>query len=107
MSYLKNAFILFALSYYHSILDTNSKELLKKLVDLKLKKYSNQLSNLTDLIDSQLDVNKPIQKDAIDFDNQFKITTKSIKDIDTFEIEKDLEDIIKTLTVKNKKTKRK
>lgn len=102
MSYIKNAFLLLFLSYSYSILNSPSKETLKRLIKLKIKKYQNEFESITNFVNYCLDETKSIHKSEIDFqfkknlDNKYKETFDSIKAIKANSLEKDFEDIIST-----------
>ncbi len=102
MGYIKNALFLIVLSYSHSILNTKSKDILKNIVNFKLKKYKNEFEDISNFIDYCLDDQKPIQNNDIDFqyiekfdlNNKSKKMFDSISNIKEFELENDIEEIV-------------
>lgn len=113
MGYIKNALLLTLLSYSYSILNSTSKDILKNLVNFKLKKYKNEIESISNFIDYCIDNPKPIQKDDIDFQfinddilkNKSKELFESIEKINEFSLENDLNDIIVNNKKKNKERK--
>lgn len=104
MSYIKNALIIFMLCYYNFLLNDDSKKLLKSLVAKTLNKHRDSIEQINDLIELSLLEPSGIRKDRIDFEEKTNILYENIKKIDSKELEKDINFIMKKIrNIKSKK----
>lgn len=95
MGYIKNSLIIFMLCYYNFLLNDNSKKQLKSLIEKKLRKYTENIEEINDLIELSLLEPNAIRKNEIDFKEKIDSLYKNIERINTKELEEDINSIIK------------
>lgn len=97
MSYIKNSLIIFMFCYFNFLLNDDSKKMLNFLIEKTLKKYEDNIEDISELIELSLLEPSGIRKNNIDVKEKINSLYKNIEALDSKELEKDINYIAKKM----------